>query len=297
MRSTVDAGGADPDNARRSGAGDCDLRAAIGASGARVTAGPARVAQHPGALRRGPAAASAGAAVCGSRRVRRAYVRRTRAKLPPRNGETPAAQAACVRSPPPLYVSSAAGACSCSRYRPSGSARRRCALDDGIITRNPLKARSVQKPQAIWTEATPWTAAEVEAVADQLPGHLAALPYLGSACGMRQGELFGATVGDLDFLRKIMHVDVQVKYLAGCLFFAPVKNRKTRDVPVADPVIPVLAEHVRQYPPVKVTLPWGAPDGKLVTRELMFTTPDGRALNRNAFNRLSVVRWIKFDAG
>ena len=62
------------------------------------------------------------------------------------------------------------------------------ALDDGIITRNPLKARSVQKPQVVRSEATPWTAAEVEAVADQLPGHLAALPYLGSACGMRQGD-------------------------------------------------------------------------------------------------------------
>ena len=76
-----------------------------------------------------------------------------------------------------------------------------------------------------------------------------------------------------------MHVDVQVKYLAGCLFFAQVKNGKTRDVPVADPVIPVLAEHARQYPSVRVTLPWGALDGKPVTRELMFTTPDGRAVN------------------
>jgi len=149
----------------------------------------------------------------------------------------------------------------------------------------------VQKPQAVRSEATPWTVAEVEAVADQLPGHLAALPYLGSACGMRQGELFGAALGDLDFLRKIMHVDVQVKYVAGCLFFAPVKNRKTRDVPVADPVIPVLAEHVRQYPPVKVTLPWGTPDGKPVTRELMFTALDGRALNRNAFNRVWQTAW------
>ena len=165
------------------------------------------------------------------------------------------------------------------------------ALDDGIITRNPLKARSVQKPQAVKTEATPWTVAEIEAVVDQLPGHLAALPYLGSACGMRQGELFGAALGDLDFLRKIMHVDVQVKYVAGCLFFAPVKNKKTRDVPVADPVIPLLAEHVRQYPPVKVTLPWGAPDGKPTTRELMFTTSDGRALNRNAFNRVWQAAW------
>jgi len=112
-----------------------------------------------------------------------------------------------------------------------------------------------------------------------------------AACGMRQGELFAAALGDLDFLRKVMHVDVQVKYLAGCLFFAPVKNRKTRDVPVADPVIPVLAEHVRQYPPVKVTLPWGAPDGKPVARELMFTTSDGRALNRNAFHRVWENAW------
>jgi integrase len=158
------------------------------------------------------------------------------------------------------------------------------ALDDGIITRNPLAARSVQKPDAVKTEAIPWTAAEVEAVADELPGRLAALAYLGSACGMRQGELFAASLGDLDFLRKMMHVEAQVKYVAGCLYFAPVKNKKTRDVPVADPVIPVLAEHVRQYPPIPVTLPWGTPDGKPVTRELLFTAPDGRALNRNAFN-------------
>ena len=55
------------------------------------------------------------------------------------------------------------------------------ALDDGIITRNPLSARSVQKPEAVKTEAVPWTAAEVEAVADELPGRLAgaALPRLG----------------------------------------------------------------------------------------------------------------------
>ena len=53
---------------------------------------------------------------------------------------------------------------------------------------------------------------------------------------------------------------------------------------MADPAILALAEHVRKYPPVAVTLPWGSPDGKRVTRELLFTTA-GRALNRNAFNR------------
>ena len=165
------------------------------------------------------------------------------------------------------------------------------ALDEGIIIRNPLSARSVQKPKAVNMEAVPWTAVQVEAVADKLPARLAGLPYLGSACGLRQGELFAAALGDLDFLRKVMHVEAQVKYLAGRLFFAPVKNGKVRDVPVADPVIPVLAEHVRQYPPVSVTLPWGTPDGKPVTRELLFTGQDGLALNRNAFNRVWRNAW------
>ena len=165
------------------------------------------------------------------------------------------------------------------------------ALDEGIIVRNPLSARSVQKPKAVKTEAVPWTAAEIEAVAEELPARLAALPYLGSACGLRQGELFAAAVGDLDFLRKVIHVEVQLKYLAGSLFFAPVKNGKARDVPVADPVIAVLAEHVRQHPPARVTLPWGAPDGKPVTRELLFTTEGGQAINRNAFNRVWRNAW------
>lgn len=108
---------------------------------------------------------------------------------------------------------------------------------------------------------------------------------------MRQGELFAASLGDLDFLRKNMHIEAQVKLVGGCMFFAPVKNKKTRDVPVAEAAILALAEHVRKLPPVPVTLPWGAPDGKLVTRELLFTTKDGRALNRNAFNRVWQKAW------
>ena len=42
-----------------------------------------------GGVTAGTGCGRAGAAVRGSRRVRRAFVRRTRAKLPPRNGETP----------------------------------------------------------------------------------------------------------------------------------------------------------------------------------------------------------------
>jgi integrase len=71
----------------------------------------------------------------------------------------------------------------------------------------------------------------------------------------------------------------------------PREEQEDRDVPVADPIIPVLAEHVRMFPPVKVTLPWGAPDGRPITRKLLFTTPEGRALNRSAFNWVWQKAW------
>jgi integrase len=87
-----------------------------------------------------------------------------------------------------------------------------------------------------------------------------------------------------------VRIEAQVKLVGGHMFFAPVKNGKARDVPVADPAILVLAEHVRHYPPVPVTLPWGGPNGRLVTRELLFTMA-GRALDRNAFNRLWRKAW------
>jgi integrase len=84
------------------------------------------------------------------------------------------------------------------------------AIEDGIIPRNPLAARSVQKPKRLVSEVTPWSARQVEAMASQLPARLAAIPYLGAACGLRQGELFGLAADDLDFLCRAVHVEVQL---------------------------------------------------------------------------------------
>jgi len=83
-----------------------------------------------GTLRRGPTAAGAGdAAVRGSSPRRRASARKARRMLPPRNGETPATLAAYHRSPGRSTLP-VARASSRGRFRPSGVARRRCALDD-----------------------------------------------------------------------------------------------------------------------------------------------------------------------
>ena len=70
-----------------------------------------------------------GGAVRGSSPRRRACVRRTRRKLPPRNGETSRLNPGRYDgSPWSLIPSTARAHPHCSRPRPSGPARRRCAL-------------------------------------------------------------------------------------------------------------------------------------------------------------------------
>jgi len=50
-------------------------------------------------------------------------------------------------------------------------------------------------------------------------------------------------------------------------------------------VLPILAEHIRQFPPAAVTLPWLVPDGEPTTFALLVTR-SGAALNRNDVNRI-----------
>jgi integrase len=173
------------------------------------------------------------------------------------------------------------------------------AVDDLLIGRNPLKAKSVSKPKRTATDVVVWVPDEVEAVCGELPGELRAMGYLGAVTGPRQGELFGLAKGDIDFLRRTVHYEVQVAYVGGRQVFRPLKNhktRKSRDVPVAATVIPVLSEHMRLHPPVAVTLPWSERgskmDGKPVTRTLVFTDPGGRPYYRQTVNRHWRRAWL-----
>jgi hypothetical protein len=76
----------------------------------------------------------------------------------------------------------------------------------------------------------------------------------------------------------------RLRQLGTAQCFAEVKNRKPHDVPLSGSLAPILAEHIRQFPPVAVTLPWQVPDGEPVTFTLLVTWRDGRAVNRSDFN-------------
>ena len=117
------------------------------------------------------------------------------------------------------------------------------------MSRNPVQAKSVQRPKVPERKARPWTLGQVDAMAAALDERHSAMAYLGAAAGLRQGEMFGLAVDDIDFLRRVIHVRRQVKLLGTTLLYAPVKNDKIQDVPLSESLAPVLAEHIRQFPP------------------------------------------------
>jgi integrase len=130
----------------------------------------------------------------------------------------------------------------------------------------------------------PWPAAWVEAVRHALPVRYKALADCRAGLGMRQGEVFGLAADDIDFLRRVVQVRRQVRIVGARLVFAPPKGGKERDVPLPGSIALRLAAQIAAHPPVPVSLPWKAPDGKPLTARLGFTSRESAALNRNHVN-------------
>ena len=160
------------------------------------------------------------------------------------------------------------------------------AVDDSIVAKNPCQAGSIRRPKVVPKRAVPWTLERVEAVSDALPDDLAALPFLGAGCGLRQGELFGIAVDDVDFLGRTLRVDRQVRIVDRRLVFRFPKGGKTRTVSLPDAVSLCLAAHIKQHPPITVTLPWHTPDGVPTTVKLLFTNGRAGVWERNRFSSL-----------
>ena len=144
------------------------------------------------------------------------------------------------------------------------------AVDDGLIARNPCKARSVRPPKLEERKVRPWPATQVRAVIDALPARYRAMAVVAAGCGLRQGEVFGLRVWDVDFLRKQLRVQQQVKIVRGRLTIDNPKGGRTRVVPLPDWVADELAQHLRQFPVDH--------DG------LVFTSRERKPLNRNHIN-------------
>lgn len=159
------------------------------------------------------------------------------------------------------------------------------AVDDGLISRNPCKAESVRPPAVDKRKVIPWTPAQVEAARTDMPDRYKAMADCGSGLGLRQGEIIGLPLDAVDFLHRVVHVRLQVRHVHGLAVFALPKGRKTRDVPLPESVSLALAEHIRKWPPVRVTLPWLEPGGKPHAEMLVFTGRMRSAVDNTYFNK------------
>ncbi len=132
------------------------------------------------------------------------------------------------------------------------------------------------------------TPEQVAAVRHALPSRYQAmaLPAAGCGlrtadCGLRQGEVFGLAVDDVDFLRGVLHVRRQVKLLGGRQIFAFPKDRKVRSVPLPETVALELAAHLQAWPAMAVELPWEDVTGDARSVDLLLSTRETTALQRN----------------
>lgn len=158
------------------------------------------------------------------------------------------------------------------------------AVDDERIAKNPCRAASVRPPRLVARKVTPWSREQVLAIRQALPARYRVVATIAAGCGLRQGEVFGLAVDDLEFLGRTPHVVRQVKIVRGRLVLALPKGRKTRDIPLPDTVATDPAAHISAFPPVEITLPWERPGGDPATASLLLYSRERKALERRYFN-------------
>jgi integrase len=159
------------------------------------------------------------------------------------------------------------------------------AVDDELLAKNPCRAASVRRPRVVARKVVPWEHETVLAVRDALPDRYGLLVTLAAGLGLRQGEVFGLSPVEVDFLRGRVEVRRQVKLYGGNRqAFALPKGRKTRTVPLPESVKDDLAAYLTRFPARSVQLPWGTIGGEQHEVPLVLSTRETSALNRNYFN-------------
>lgn len=121
------------------------------------------------------------------------------------------------------------------------------AVEDGLIARNPVQRRlSLPKPEH--RPVVPLTVAQVGQLADAMPAQYRAMVIAQAGLGLRVGELLSLRMEDVDFLRRMVHVQWQLD--DPTLERVPLKTPKSRrDIPLPSVIGETLAQHMAAYPP------------------------------------------------
>ncbi|MEV6225355.1 site-specific integrase [Nocardia fluminea] len=160
------------------------------------------------------------------------------------------------------------------------------AVDDKVIRRNPCRAKTVRRPVARSPKVVVWEVNRLFAIRGALVRRFRVCADLGAGAGLRQGEILGFSPDDVDNAKGEIRIERQIKTVNGVMMFALPKGGKTRTVPVADSLLSALGEHGSEFPAVPITLPWGKPNGELVTVRVLITGESGRMYTGDLFTKV-----------
>jgi integrase len=157
------------------------------------------------------------------------------------------------------------------------------AVEDGLIASNPCAVSSVKPPRVDRRRVVPWSVETVHRIIEGHPDEFRAMPVLGAACGLRQGEIFGVCLDAIDFLRRVVHVRQQLRLVQNQVVLAPPKGGREREIPLPDVASVAVAEHVQRFGTSTTELPWREPGRETRSFELLFTNRHGGPLTRAYF--------------
>ncbi len=138
------------------------------------------------------------------------------------------------------------------------------AVDAGIILTNPCDRVRVGTPRP--PEVRPLTVEDVEALATEIEqpelktagngarpvglpvrSDLALWVRLAAYCGLRAGEVAALRWGRINLDAKVLRVEESLSESAGNLVFGHPKGNRPRAVPIPDPLIPDLRDHLGKH--------------------------------------------------
>jgi integrase len=132
-----------------------------------------------------------------------------------------------------------------------------------------MKLPAVTSPQF-----EPWPVEWADAITEAMPDRYKALVVLAAQTGLRQGEVFGLTLPNLNMLKRRVKVSQALVLLPkGEPYLGPPKTEASRrTVPLPAVAVDALARHLAAYPP--------GPDG------FVFTNENAQPIRRTRFGEV-----------
>jgi integrase len=147
----------------------------------------------------------------------------------------------------------------------------RAAVADRLISFDP--SEGVKAPPVPRRKAEPLTLDQLDGLAEVVPARYRGLVTVAATTGLREGELLGLQVEDLDLLGKVLHVRRQLVLIPGAppYLAVPKTEGSVRDVPLGLVAVEALAAHLAAF---------GAVEG------FVFTNEAGLPIRRNRLSGL-----------